>query len=435
MKQLVCMIILTLLGTVGTFTISPFLGIAVYYFLAILRPQYLWQWSLPEGVHWSYYVALCAVIAAAGTRFGLWPSGERQGRFAPRLTRTHMAVLAFGTWIGVTYLTAQNQAVAYPWFVEYLKLFVMFAVAISLVRTVHHVWILFCLAPVALGYIAYEINLLYLTTGRLTIQRDGYGGFDNNVAALMLAMGVPLCWFAWEGSRKRFRLAFLALIPVLLHAVLMTYSRGAMVALILVAPLIGLRSRHRRPLAIGGLAVALMLPVLAGPEIRERFFSIQSHEQDASAQERRHLWAAGWNIALDHPVFGVGVRNANLYSFQYGAAFEGQTIHSQYLQTAADNGFVGLGLYLTLLVLVWNSLNQVRREADRHTGPAAQRVHALAVGVECSLAVFCVGSIFLSLEVFELPYLLFLLAGQLEPMICPAGQPVKARPRLAVQPA
>jgi hypothetical protein len=37
----------------------------------------------------------------------------------------------------------------------------------------------------------------------------------------------------------------------------------------------------------------------------------------------------------------------------------------------------------------------------------------MTAGIECSLVVYCFGSIFLSLEVFELPYLLLLLGTQL----------------------
>jgi probable O-glycosylation ligase (exosortase A-associated) len=430
MKQLIVMILLTLTGSCGAI-IEPMLGVAVYYILAIVRPQYLWDWALPPGIAWSFYVAVATIVMAVACT----ASGRRPMTRGPWPTRGHVLILGFGCWIGVTYLLAHDREAAWPWVVEYSKIFVMFWASMILIRNVRHIWILYLLAALSVGYIAYEINVLYFVNGFLRIQRDGYGGFDNNVAALMLAMGVPLCYFAWEGSRSRFRWLFLALIPVLLHAVLMTYSRGAMIALLASAPLIGLRSHYRGRFAVVGLAVALMLPVLAGPEIRARFFSIQQHEQDASANERRNSWAAGWAIACGNPVFGVGVRNANLYSYEYGAAFQGQTIHSQYLQIAADNGFVGLGLYLACLAAVGIELHRVRRETLRRKGPDSARILALGAGIECALLVFCVGSIFLSLEVFELLYLLLLLGAQLGPLTrCSAAatRPVLTRVPVAL---
>ena len=253
MKQLIFMVLMTLLGTLGVVAASPFLGVAVYYIFAVLRPQFIWEWSLPQGITWSFYVALATLLAAAARLFGGGPSGP-DGKHA-HFTAAHMAVMAFGGWVVVCYVMAQNREIAYPWFIEYLKIIVMFAASALLICTVRHVWILFCSTACCLGYIAYEVNALYFLKGTLGIYHHGYGGLDNNGAGLMLAMGVPLCYFVWEGSQSRLRWCFLALLPLLLHAVLMTYSRGAMVSLLAATPLIAWRSRHRTHalLAIGGL--------------------------------------------------------------------------------------------------------------------------------------------------------------------------------------
>src|SRR5262249_55279388 len=154
MKQLLFMIALTLLGTGGAF-FNPILGVAVYYVLAVMRPQYLWQWTLPAGVQWSLFVALATLVAAVSGA-----GGERKVPF--RITRPHGFVFAFAIWIGVTTVLAQNHDAAYPWFVEYAKIFVMFAASAVLIRTVRHVWLLYTLMALVLGYLAYEINALYL---------------------------------------------------------------------------------------------------------------------------------------------------------------------------------------------------------------------------------------------------------------------------------
>ena len=162
------------------------------------------------------------------------------------MSAAHKAVLLFGGWVSLTYFTARNQAQAYPYFIEYLKLFFMFWVAARVIRTVRQVWILYLLTAGTLGYIAYEINYIYFFNGHYAfLYKQGYGGLDNNGAGLMLAMGVPLCYFAWEGMRSWFRWAFLVMIPLLLHAVLTSYSRGAMVSLLAGVPFYLFRSRRR----------------------------------------------------------------------------------------------------------------------------------------------------------------------------------------------
>jgi O-antigen ligase len=203
------------------------------------------------------------------------------------------------------------------------------------------------------------------------------------------------------------------MIPVIVHAVLMSYSRGAMLSLIVACPLLWLRSRRKAQLGAVFAVGALLLPSLAGKEIQARFFSIEQHEADGSANSRKDSWAAAARMANDYPVFGVGLRGANVLSHQYGADFEGRTIHSQYLQIAADNGWVGLGLYLLMLFVCWRSLRSAQRLTAGREDREGRRAYAAACGVEGALAVFCFGAIFLSLEVVELPYLMLLLAAQL----------------------
>jgi probable O-glycosylation ligase (exosortase A-associated) len=413
MKQLALMIALTLMGTVGVLFEGPFIAVGVYYLFAVLRPQYIWQWALPADIAWSQYVAIAAIVGLLAYSLGAVPLRRVVNRRLGSLSITHGAFLGFALWVSLTYFTAQSQAVAWPWLLEYLKIFAMFFVAALVVRSVGQIWTLYLMATGALVYVAYEFNSLYFFDRRLDIYHLGYGGLDNNGAGLMVAMGVPLAFFAWEGSRRLWRWLFIATIPLLLHAVLMSYSRGAMIALLLTAPLLVIRSRHRLQCIVVAGLLAMTIPALAGDEIRQRFFSVAEYETDGSASSRFESWKAAIGIANAHPITGVGIRNSNLFSYDYGADLIGRTIHSQYFQILADEGYPGLALYLVVVcsffVVVW----RVRRRMARRSDHEALRAVAILNGVETSLLVFCIGGLFLSLEVFELPYLLILLGAQL----------------------
>jgi probable O-glycosylation ligase (exosortase A-associated) len=293
------------------------------------------------------------------------------------------------------------------------------------------------IAVAALGYIAYEINFLYLFSGRLDVFHEGYGGLDNNGAGLMIAMGVPMAYFLWQYYRAWWRWIFLALIPMMVHAVLMTYSRGAMLSLLLVSPLLIVRSPRKRQMIFAMVCCVLLLPVLAGQEIRARFFSIEQYEKDRSAESRFGSWKAGLRIASDYPVFGAGVRNSTLISHRYGADMIGRAIHSQYIQTAADSGFPALAFYSLLLFGTWRGLRRTQKRCRDSDSDEDRLAYNLACGIEGALAVFCIGTAFLSLEVFELPYLLILLGlklslvGQEEPVAVTSPSPA---PKVAYQP-
>jgi probable O-glycosylation ligase (exosortase A-associated) len=446
MKQLILMMALTLLGTVGPFVLTPFVGVAVYYLFAVLRPQALWQWVLPQFA-WSFYVAIGTITATTLATLmrshaaAITPAVDRSVR---RVTLTHLTMFAFGAWLVVSFLMAQYPEASESVMIEYTKIWVMFAIASTVIRTRSQVFTLVTIAAVSLAYIAYEVNYMYLFQGRyLGIYHNGYGGLDNNGAGLMLAMGVPLCVAVWDGATKWWRWIFVAVVPVIVHAVLMTYSRGAMVSLLLASPLILLRCRRRLWTAVAATTMMFIVPLLAGAEIRQRFFSIEQYQEDGSAQSRIASWNVALAIASDYPVFGVGPRNANYFTYYYGADRWGRTIHSQSLQLMADTGYVGFACYASVMACTALTLRRSRKRWKHDRSEQGHQLYAMTYGIEASLATFFVGTFFLSLEVFELPYLLVLLAAQLptlvlEPAKLPTATPLpvpSAPSRLLPRPA
>jgi probable O-glycosylation ligase (exosortase A-associated) len=359
------------------------------------------------------YVAVATVFAAllnAGQTTHLEAASRSRGR---TFSLIHLAMLFFSLWVVLTYITAQYREAAWPWFVVYLKIFLMFFVSSMLIRTLKQVWILLILTALSVGYIAYEVNYMYFASGYMGVYFNGYGGVDNNGAGLMFAMAIPPCIFIYMGTTRWWRWVFAALVPFLLHAVLMTFSRGAMVSLLAAAPVIFFRGKNKFQVLLAFVAIASIIPFLAGKEIRARFFTVENYEDQSSAQLRFASWEAAYEIALDYPVFGVGIRNSPLLSAEYGADKEGRVIHSQLLQLMADNGFPGLFLYLLVVISVLVALRRVRRWARPRGDPESGIAYAVACGVEGSIAVFFVGSLFLSLEVFELPWVMLLLGTQL----------------------
>ena len=308
-------------------------------------------------------------------------------RSVRRVTLTHFAMFTFGAWLVVSFLMAQYPEASESVMIEYTKIWVMFAIATIVIRTRSQVFTLVTIAAVSLAYIAYEVNYMYLFQGRyLGIFHNGYGGLDNNGAGLMLAMGVPLCVAVWDGAAKWWRWIFVAVVPVIVHAVLMTYSRGAMVSLLLASPLILLRCRRRLWMAVAATVMMFIVPLLAGAEIRQRFFSIEQYQEDGSAQSRIASWNVALAIANDYPVFGVGPRNANYFTYYYGADRWGRTIHSQSLQLMADTGYIGFACYVSVMVCTALALRRSRKRWKHDRSERGHQLYAMAYGIEASLS-------------------------------------------------
>ena len=50
MKQMAFMMVSVILGTAGSFALSPIYGLAVYYLYAVIRPQFIWEWNEFAGI-------------------------------------------------------------------------------------------------------------------------------------------------------------------------------------------------------------------------------------------------------------------------------------------------------------------------------------------------------------------------------------------------
>jgi len=429
MKHFFFMFVVTAVGSAAAIAV-PFWGVMLYYSFATLRPQYLWEWSLSQApqLRWSLTAGLVAFVAT------LVNLGTILRTF--RSNKVLILLMVYAFLMMMSLLSAYNPRVSAYWAQEYGKVFVMALVATLVIQRFWQVRAMAVMIALCLGYIAYEVNFLYFTQGgRLDIYHHGYGGLDNNGAGALIVLGLPFIYFLatspvgrWANARRAF---CIVLGLVLLHAVMMTYSRGAM--LTAVVGLVWLLLHHRPRLQAIGVTAMLTcaIMVMAGKEIRERFESTADYQTDASASSRFDSWAAAWHIVVEHPVLGVGIRNANAYSQNFGADLAGRTIHNQYLQIAADSGLPAAGVYITMILVGLYGLGRARRrcvhaEMQFLHGPdpdadsphdrdelvaRARDAGGLCMALQTALMMFSFSSIFLSVELVELPWLLLVLAG------------------------
>jgi O-antigen ligase len=183
----------------------------------------------------------------------------------------------------------------------------------------------------------------------------------------MLAAGLSMVGFP-RLSRGMKIVAIAALICGI-SGTLLSQSRGALLALPLVAVVVGvhvwpmIRLRMgQAALVASGLAAALAVfaMVLKVPErVDEVRHALQSEtlglDRDPSTAHRVMLWSHGLDAFLDRPVLGYGSQNA-VAEVRARAALEGiavppyRHLHNEYISVAVGRGLVGLCALLLLLV-------------------------------------------------------------------------------------
>lgn len=417
MKQVLALSLM-LAGGAFAALIHPFFGILPYYCLSLLRPQALWDYALPEGVRWSLFAA---AIAAGGALIHV-------STILSRLRWNAVATL-LATFAGLVLLScimARHPDVAMSRGVEYAKIFFMALLATAVIHEVRHVKWLLMAVFLCIGYVAWEFNARYLFDGRLEILTEGHGGMDSNDISVMLAMGLPLAYAWWRARPSNWTAVFAGSAAlVMVHTIMLSYSRSGMVAAVVATGWLAVHHRPRRHvLLMAPLALAAVL-YMAGPEVRAEFLSISEYKEDTTAQMRMESWKRGWETAWDHPFTGAGVRNSNLMSEAYGSHLPDRSVHNLYLQVAADSGVIAMAVYIAMVLTAFWTISSFRARSASTPGTlaaaqddAAGEVErserfAMALGIEGCLIAFVTGGMFLSLEFFELPWLMFVLAGAL----------------------
>ena len=235
---------------------------------------------------------------------------------------------------------------------------------------------------------------------------------DPNFYARILLVAIPLAVaFAIAERRPRWRIAYILAACAITAGTLLTYSRGAMLAVAGMAVLLlfawPLRARHT---AFAAVTAALLLAVLPA-DVTKRVFTLQTLvpgneealELDSSVEERKLLVRAGMGMFADHPIGGVGPANFETHFDRYAdragsAAYDyhppgtRKFPHGLWVEIAAESGLLGLLAFGSVLIAAFVALWRVRREllARNDTAHAA-----IATGLAIALAGYLGASLFL----------------------------------------
>ncbi len=236
---------------------------------------------------------------------------------------------------------------------------------------------------------------------------------------LYVTFYLPLCFYLFIGSRKRFLRASAAcataLLSVCLFANASRIAFGAVLSSILLIAF--LRSR-RSALTVSAFCLLAVGAVLLIPQARVRMKTIP---KPAEWSNRLPLYRSAWMIYRDNPLFGVGVgnfeRSLHIPKYELPADYPvprelNLHAHNTYLELAAEMGTIGLAAFLGVFAAFFIAL----RRRLTHT-PAPQDT-ALLCGMAASILavlIFGVGAsiITVGLTVSSYFWLFFGLASGL----------------------
>jgi O-antigen ligase len=281
----------------------------------------------------------------------------------------------------------------------FIRCVVMFIVIINAVRTKARLKGLLFIALASGVWLSGEaINDFRL--GLATV--DGYraGGRGNGIfgntndMALHVVTLFPIAIALLFAARSLIRkLLFGACAAVMLAAIILSYSRGAFLGLIVVLIFMAMKfgRRHRVGIVSAVLVIAGAVLVFAPDNYGGRLLSIfmPSLDPGGSSDARRGELIRSLYIALRHPLLGIGMGN-----YQNEMSYKGLVTHNSYTQVAAELGATALVCYTLFIVTPLRKLGQIAREtfATRRDS----QYYYLTVGLQASLLGYMVSSFFLS---------------------------------------
>ncbi|KAF0103395.1 MAG: O-antigen polymerase [bacterium] len=205
-----------------------------------------------------------------------------------------------------------------------------------------------------------------VSQGPNTFTAKPQGPFNdpNAFAALLNLLIFPILarWLAKDVTHLRplWRVSQLALLAGAMYAAFLISSRGAMLALVLLATLLIWRARNvpqaarRRWLLLGVTTVAFLTATYtsSGPSIAHRLADTVV-EGDAT---RMMLFKSSLAMIADHPLLGSGIGSFQLLYEQYRLAGEvgtaGGWVHNDYLQLWLEAGLPMVFLLAALFIWV-----------------------------------------------------------------------------------
>jgi probable O-glycosylation ligase (exosortase A-associated) len=227
--------------------------------------------------------------------------------------------------------------------------------------------------------------------------------------ALALIMTIPLIrYLHLQEPRKWVRLGLAGAMVLCGVAAIGSQSRGGLVAMLAMGLFLWFKSRKKFITGIYMLiAVGIMAAVM--PQAwYDRMNTIETYEQDQSAQGRINAWHTAFNVAKDR-ITGGGFEMFRGPTFRQYAPdpWNVHDVHSIYFEVMGEHGFIGFGLFVLMAILAWLRARQIIQFCKND--PEKKWAADLAAMIQVSLIGYGAGGAFLGLAYFDLPYHLMII--------------------------
>jgi putative inorganic carbon (hco3(-)) transporter len=372
----------------------PFVGILLWVWFSIMSPHEE-AFGFSQTLPLNFAIAVVTVVS--------WLLSKEPKRFP--VQRITILLLIFLAWITVDSFFAYAPDFSWPYWDRVWIIFALgFMISCLATNRVRIEALLWC-AAISLMYYGVKGGIFTIATGG---SYRVYGPpatiiGDNNQLALALLMVLPVIEYLRSTvASKLLSKVLLGCMVLIGVSILGSYSRGAYIGMAVLALIVVAQSKRKVIyfLAIGSFAIAALW--LMPASFSDRVNTIGSANSDASVLGRWMAWQVATHYAVDHFPFGAGFYAPQLQPI-FNRYFPGEmphAAHSIYFQVLGEHGFVGLVLYISLLIVAAQCFRKLARLKLQNTD--VNWLHRLSQLCFSSVVAFGVGGAALSMAYYDL---------------------------------
>lgn len=384
------------LGSLPLIIRRPWIGILLWCWLSYMNPHRL-SW----GFAYNFPFAMLVALVTLGSMLF-----SKESKQIPWQTETRL-LLAFIVWMCVSTLFALFPDAAFEHLDKVLKIQLMTFVTMMLINSRIRIHAMVWAIALSLGFFGIKGGIFTVLNGGSYRVQGPPGTFigGNNELALALVMVIPLIRYLQLNTAQRWlRLGLGGAILLSALAAIGSHSRGALLALAVMGAFFWSKSRNKVATALMIVVAVAAVVAIMPAEYYERMNTIKTYEQDQSAMGRINAWWFAFNLALARPLVGGGFETFHpaLFGLYAPNPNDYHDVHSIYFEVLGEHGFVGLLLFLVLMLMTWRAAGRVRRAAG--LDPGRKWLFDLMAMIQVSLVGYAVGGAFLGLAYFDLYY-------------------------------
>jgi probable O-glycosylation ligase (exosortase A-associated) len=407
----------------------PIIGLSLWLWTSLV-PMQEWSWGIATSIRWNLLFAACTLLGV------IFKNKEYDFKVSGLL----FLVLFFFLQSTVsTIFTIGDTTYVWQRWDNYFKAIIFFIMCCAMLRKKIHFEAIMCACLMSVIVAGGQEALKFLASGGgHTVHGISSTFNDNNLAALATLMCIPMCLYLFTQYKQFTLLKYLLLCATFsgVMFVLGSDSRGGFLGLLVLAGYYIINSEKKIPLIIISTIVGAIALSFMGDEWFNRMETIKSAEQDSSFLGRVISWKLSLLLAMDRPFLGGGfdaiihpptwlLLSLDFDKVNFITTPEPSfphVAHSSYFQVLGNQGFLGLFLFILILLKALSSFNKVKRLSDNDSW-----MYHAAFYSKISLIVFMVSGAALNFAYREILLIHIAFAVSLEIIVKKQLLPVKKK--------